>query len=130
MRRFLAITAMAALVLSTGLPVWATACTHMAMANDKPPMCHRTVSHQHHCEMMSGQTESTASQGQEVAVENPPGECPMQCCMQAQAGNGTAVVTISALPELTIAEYLIHAPAIVFTASGFSSRTDRGPPAC
>lgn len=128
MRRFLAITAIAALILSTGLPVWATACTAMNHGKDKTPMCHRTAAH-HHCETMTEQQGEAAATDPDMVFSGRSEECPMQCCMQAQAGHGTAVLAVSFLPELVVSDYQSDAPIVVFVSSGFSSHTDRGPPA-
>lgn len=128
MRRFLAITAIVALILSTGLPVWASACTAMGKGKDNAPMCHRTAAHRHHCEGMAEQQDEPAASGPETAFTGRSDECPMQCCTQLQTGNGTAVTAISFQPELAIVDYRVVSPPIAFISSGFSSHTDRGPP--
>jgi len=127
MRRIFAITLIAGLIFSTASPVWAAACAGMHTT----PMCHRTAAHHHHCDMMMDQDkqDETASPESQTGISAVPGKCPMQCCMQAQAGNGTAVPAISFLPQLDAAEYHVDFAMVVFLTSGFSSHTDRGPPA-
>jgi hypothetical protein len=125
MRRIFAITTIAALIFSMAAPVWATACAAM----DKVQMCHRTVGHHHHCDMMMDTQDATAAPDSEAAVNSLAGKCPMQCCMQAQAGNGTVLPAAVLLFQLPVSEYRIDFPAITFTSTGFSSHTDRGPPA-
>lgn len=126
MRRFLAITAMAALILSTGLPVWASTC-HV-MDRGKTPVCHRTAAHQHHhCETMAEQQEQAAADP-EFMVKSSPEKCPMRCCTQAQSGHGPAVLLVSFVPELPVCDLRSDVPTIIFAHNGFSSHTDRGPP--
>lgn len=124
MRRIFAITLIASLIFSVASPAWATACAAM----NKTPMCHRTAAHHHHCDMMMDQEDETTTPDSELAVRSLPGKCPMQCCIQAQAGNWTAVPAISFLAQLTVAEYHTVPAKVVFTRNGFSSHTDRGPP--
>lgn len=124
MRRILAITSIAALILSMAAPVWATACTAM----DKVQMCHRTVAQHHHCDTMMEPQDETVVPQSEAAFKDLPGKCPMQCCMQAQAGNGTVLPAAVLLFTLLVSEYRIDFPGITFTSTGFSSHTDRGPP--
>lgn len=124
MRRIFAITLIASLIFSVASPAWATACAAM----NKTPMCHRTAAHHHHCEMMMEQEHETATPDSEAAMHSLPGKCPMNCCTQSQAGNSVAAPVISLLPQLAVAEYHTVLTTVVFTRSGFSSHTDRGPP--
>lgn len=126
MRRISAITAIAALVVSMALPVWASACTAMHHGM----MCHRAeaAQHHHHCDMMNGQEEESSEAASQASFQATPAKCPMQCCMQAQAGNGTAVLALSLMPQLTVSEYHLDFPTVTFSRTGFSSHTDRGPP--
>lgn len=128
MRRFLAITAIVALILSTGLPVWAASCTAMSSGKDEALMCHRTGTHHHRCDEMAEQQDETAASGVEVVFTGHSDECPMQCCVQLQSGSGTAVVAISFLPQPATSDDRIEFPSVVFLSNGFSSHTDRGPP--
>src|SRR5215813_12288843 len=97
MRRLLAITVIAALICSTGLPVWANACVTM----QKTPLCHRTPAHQHsagqntrrvvlHCDSMEQEDDTSASESATVVAGHSKA-CPMQCCTQAKAGASSAV---------------------------------------
>lgn len=126
MRRLLAITVVVALVFSTGLPIWATACT--ATNQDSELMCHRTAARHHHCESMAGRQQQADGGDAELILPSQSDGCPMQCCLQLQAGNGVAVLAIVFLPELAVAEYRVDSLPIAFISSGFSSHTDRGPP--
>jgi len=132
MRRLLAITVIAGLICSTGMPVWASACEAM----HKTPMCHRTAvsqsSHaahaQHHCDMMAQEEDAAASSESASLVKDHPNSCPMQCCMQATAGNGSAIPAAAFIAILLSSEAHVYVPAITFSTPGFSSHTDRGPP--
>lgn len=132
MRRLLAITVIAALVCSTGMPVWASACE--AMRNT--PMCHRTPDHhsgkaahaQHHCDMMTEEGENVASQSTSL-VKAKAVQCPMQCCTQANAGTGFAVPAVALAFSILSLQDRVDVPAVAFSSPGFSSHTDRGPPA-
>lgn len=126
MRRVFAITMVAALVFSLASPVLAAGCAAMSKAR----MCHRgTPQTHHHCDMVMEQNDETAESGPESGFSSLPSHCPMQCCMQDQACNGTAVLAASTGAILIAAEYGIEVPQIAFTYNGFSSHTDRGPPA-
>lgn len=74
------------------------------------------------------QEDETAAPDSEAAMHGLTGKCPMNCCMQSQAGNGVAAPAISLLPLLAVAEYHTFPTMVVFTRNGFSSHTDRGPP--
>jgi hypothetical protein len=127
MRRLFAITLIAALTGSMSLPVWATACAAMAK---QQPMCHRMAGHQHHshhCDMMV-QEDSAPSDSSRV-VKSRSEQCPMNCCMRISSSGGTAVTCPISLPSLDVSDKAVHFPAIAFHRSGFSSHTDRGPPA-
>jgi hypothetical protein len=89
-------------------------------------MCHRMAAH-HHCEMMGHQDDSDSEP--ESAVTSHPGDCPMDCCMRDSAGTGIAAVSITAAPLLLIAQDRVSYSTVLFTSNGFSSHTDRGPPA-
>ncbi|HEY6251962.1 MAG TPA: hypothetical protein VI685_18550 [Candidatus Angelobacter sp.] len=131
MRRLLAITVITALICSTGMPVWASACQAM----NKTAMCHRTPLHQsstaaharHHCDMMAEEDEASASESTSV-IKAHPNDCPMQCCMQGITGNGSAVPATALIAVLLSFEDHVCIPAVAFSTPGFSSHTDRGPP--
>ena len=131
MRRLLAITVITALICSTGMPVWASACEAM----HKAPMCHRTPSSQttpashaqHHCDMMMDDDQSGQSESNSIMKDHA-SECPMQCCMQANAGTGHAIPAAGLIAVLLSSEDHVDVPAVTFITPGFSSHTDRGPP--
>src|SRR5215468_692100 len=133
MRRLLAITVIAALICSTGLPVWANACVSM----QRTPLCHRTPAHQHaadqtsrpvhHCDSMEPKDDTSASQSA-IVVAGHAKDCPMQCCTQAKAGASSAVAATAFIAILLSSENHLGIPAVVFSTPGFSSHTDRGPP--
>lgn len=125
MRRIFAIASIVGLLLSMGSPVWATTCT----AVGKVPLCHRSAAqHEHHCDMMAGQQDETAVPNSDVAFKAVPAKCPMQCCMQSQAGNGTAVLIVPLVFQLVASDHRTHLSPVLFASVGFSSHTDRGPP--
>jgi hypothetical protein len=125
MRRIFAITSILALVLSMASPVWATACASMGKAT----MCHRgAAQHQHHCDMMMQQQDEAATPDSEAVFGSVPTKCPMQCCLQSQAGNGTAVLIVPLIFQLAVSDYRTNLSTVIFTSVGFSSHTDRGPP--
>lgn len=125
MRRVFAITTIAALIFSLASPVLAAGCTAMS----KVQMCHRGMPQaHHHCDMAMEQDEGTAAPDSEPRFNSLPGQCPMQCCMQDQACNGTAVLADSGVTRLVASEYRVDIPQVAFTRNGFSSHTDRGPP--
>jgi|SRR5579864_1097127 len=131
MRRLLAIAVITALICSTGMPVWASACEAM----HKTPVCHRTsapqsstAAHaQHHCDMMADEDDAGASDSNPF-IKGHTNDCPMQCCMQASAGNGSAVAAAAFIAVLLSSESHVYVPAVAFSTPGFSSHTDRGPP--
>jgi hypothetical protein len=125
MRRIFAITSLLALVFSMASPVWATACASMGTT----PMCHRNAAqHQHHCDMMMEQQDGTAAPDSAAVFGSVPTKCPMQCCLQSQAGNGTAVLIVPLIFQLAVSDYRTHFSTVIFVSAGFSSHTDRGPP--
>ena len=136
MRRLLAITVITALIFSTGMPVWASACktTH------KAAMCHRVPAKDHarrmamparHCDSMDMEDEQDAAptSDSETVLKGGSHECPMQCCAQASAGTGVAVASTALIAGLVSSEDQLYVPAVAFSTPGFSSHTDRGPPA-
>ena len=142
MRRVFASALIAVLVASLSLPVWATACAHMA----KTPMCHRAPaqhSHHHshptarkdgarrgprHCDTMMDEPDEAGTSSSNQTVSDLPAKCPMQCCMQATVSKVAVAVKIEiAFHPITLHER-VERPRILFTSNGFSSHTDRGPP--
>ena len=135
MRRLLAITVITALICSTGMPVWASACEAM----HRTSFCHRVPGNttaaksaaKHHCDSMVMEEEQDAAPASdsETFVKGSSHECPMQCCTQAQAGTSSAVASAALIEGLISSEDHVYVPAIPFSTPGFSSHTDRGPPA-
>jgi|SRR5579872_133535 len=140
MRRIFAITVISGLIFSMALPAWAMSDTVGTMS-----MCHRSAARHHgaspgagkgdahhgvqHCDPTTGQQSETGAPDSETSMGSVAGICPMQCCTQAQTGNGTLVPAISFLPGLAASVYRADFTPVIFTSSGFSSHTDRGPPA-
>src|SRR5215467_9706785 len=98
MRRLLAITVIAALICSMGMPVWASETSHKAM------LCHREPAHNqvtrkaaHHCDSMDMEDEQDAAPASdsETSIRGSSHACPMQCCMRANAGSGSAVASVA-----------------------------------
>src|SRR5437016_12377226 len=129
MRRMSAITLIAVSLCSASLPLWAASA---AMASGAPMMCHReahkALPAHHHCDEM--QTEDGDAQPESsISVSRLAHQCPMNCCTQANLSGGAAVAVIHILPPRMVTEKGIHFSAPVFSRNGFSSHTDRGPPA-
>lgn len=134
MRRLLAITVITALICSTGMPVWASACEAM----HKTSLCHRVPGSRatsksapkHHCDSMVMEDEQDAAPASdsETVVKGGSHECPMQCCAQAQAATSSAVASAALIDGLISSEDHVYVPAVTFCTPGFSSHTDRGPP--
>lgn len=125
MRRLLAITSVLTVLLSMASPVWATRCAAMG----KTSMCHRNVAqHQHHCDDMTMQQDESPATNSETAFKGVSEKCPMQCCMQSQAGSGTAVLLVPFVFQLAVSDYHTNPSGVIFASVGFSSHTDRGPP--
>lgn len=135
MRRVLAITVITALICSTGMPVWASACEAM----HKTSFCHRVPGNttasksapKHHCDsmVMEDEQDATPALDSETFVKGSSHECPMHCCEQAQARASSAVASATLIDGLVSSEDPIYVPAVPFSTPGFSSHTDRGPPA-
>jgi hypothetical protein len=63
-----------------------------------------------------------------VAAVEQDEKCPMSCCMQASSTSATpASLNANAAPLLLSQTITLFEPQ-VFTATGFSSHADRGPP--
>jgi hypothetical protein len=124
MRRILSITVILALCWTMVSPAWAAVCSH---GNGAQMMCHRTA-HSHDCGMMEHHHDADSDSGPAISMAQQDEKCPMNCCMQA--GHSTAKpVSLAAdvLPLLSSQAFPLF-ESQVFTAAGFSSHTDRGPP--
>jgi hypothetical protein len=131
MRRFLSITTIAALISSSASPLLATACHHAG-----PPLaCHRAQQHKAHCSGMAMEghhhDDAPAPESNSATVQGSEstGTCPMDCCTPGHPKNATTMASVPELPPLAVTERLSLIVPVVFTCHGFSSHTDRGPPA-
>jgi hypothetical protein len=127
MRRLISISMALALVFSLVSPLLAEACMH----SNGRATCHRAshgLSHRH-CEGMEAGDEEMPAPAPGGSVTGVSQKCPMNCCLMAQTGKQTAVANpIFAVPQLAVSGKL-RSVVIVFMATGYSSHTDRGPPA-
>jgi len=131
MRRLFSITTILALMSSLASPLLA-ACDH----SGQPMACHRSAKQKSHCGMMAGHhhdssaAESSASQSQAPAVAGleSSGSCPMDCCIPGHPTSASTIAAIPSVPPLVLIERTSRVITLVFTRTGFSSHTDRGPP--
>jgi hypothetical protein len=127
MRRFLSIATVLALLSSMASPVLSAACAGTGKAASchsvGMPHCDRPMHQHHHHDDAEPASNSGLS-----AVQND-GKCPMDCCMPGHPQNGAAPATASILPPLAITDQSFHFVSVTFLSAGFSSHTDRGPPA-
>jgi hypothetical protein len=127
MRRFLSITLVFALLAATATPLVAASCPHVKMAM----ACHRTE-HAHHCESMQDEPgdASQAEPGEPAfAGVTAAQDCPMDCCAPSQRTSSVAFTASFSMSLLSSSESSISFTSLIFSAPGFSSHTDRGPPA-
>jgi hypothetical protein len=134
MRRFFSIAAIAVLVFQVLSPLVAAACPHTTQA----PAYHRAQQQaqpaQHgHCDGMrhEHQTEPTApnSETPSLAAVDSSENCPMDCCGASVVTNAAAVAAATPLPSLVATDQSCGFVPVTFATPGFSSHTDRGPPA-
>jgi hypothetical protein len=134
MRRVFSISIVLVLLFSTFSPLWAA-----DMDTMQEPSCHRmpmqdaSAKHKakraqaHHCDSMDMQAMQSSS-----GFSITPGHshsCPMNCCIQGAPTSGAAVSAAAFLPPLAVVEAEFEFASITFANAGFSSHTDRGPPA-
>jgi hypothetical protein len=79
--------------------------------------------HHHQSEEGSGTSDLAEIQ----AVPSPP-NCPMDCCTSGHPQAIAAAAAMTMSPSLVVVDQNVLWSPIVFTHSGFSSHTDRGPP--
>lgn len=133
MRRLASIWAMVAMMTSLFSPLLAQAhgadVSH-SMACHRAPSQRAAATKHHHCAEMAGESSAATSSGEPSvkAGKDVPG-CPMDCCTQGHPQNGTALSSVSKLPPLPVTETVRQIASITFLSAGFSSHTDRGPPA-
>jgi hypothetical protein len=125
MRHFLSIATVLALLSSMSSPVLSAACVGTGKAvschSVGMPHCDRPMHHHHD----DGNSEANPglSAGQSDA------KCPMDCCMPGHPQSGAAPATASLVPPLAVSNRSFHFVPVLFLSAGFSSHTDRGPPA-
>jgi hypothetical protein len=130
MRRLISISTAVALLISLVSPLLAEAC----VKNGGRASCHRVgqaAPHHHNCDGMPGHhhEDDMSAPDQSDSISSLDSTCPMNCCLATQAGKHVAVVNnIAIAPQLAVSAKSQLA-AVVFIATGFSSHTDRGPPA-
>ncbi|HMC30580.1 MAG TPA: hypothetical protein VKL99_07065 [Candidatus Angelobacter sp.] len=122
----MSITTVLALLSSVMSPIMAAACTGTGKAVSchavAMPHCDRAM-HQHHHHDSEPASTSGLSAGESDA------KCPMDCCTPGHPQSGAAPVMVSILPQLAVSDQNFHVVPVTFTSAGFSSHTDRGPPA-
>jgi len=126
MRRLLSIATVLALLSSMTTPLLAATCagTGKAVSCHAEAMrhCDRAAHHHHHDEDAQPQSSTSLTAGYNDA------KCPMDCCTPGHPQNGAPAVHASHFPLVAVSDYNFFFVAVIFTAPGFSSHTDRGPP--
>jgi hypothetical protein len=126
MRRFWSITVLAAQVAFLLSPAWSQGLDMLCC--EGATECHRSayaMHAMHHCAVMHAQQGAG-----EVAVSSRMERgCPMDCCVPRNLPNATATASFSLIPPLAVTEAEFQFVPVTFTSNGFSSHTDRGPPA-
>jgi len=124
MRRIFSITMILALMSSWLLPNWAMACAK----HEQTASCHR--SEMRHGDMLHHHHEDVApARAPSDSMANHSENCPMDCCIQGHPKNGAAITAIALLSPPVVTDQGFHFVPATFTRTGFSSHTDRGPPA-
>ena len=97
-------------------------------------LCHRVRTDsahaaKHHCNDMMDDEEQASQDAPLTMVQGQHSQqCPMNCCVQATLRIAVALHSTAFLPQLVTLENELHVTAVVFSSTGFSSHTDRGPP--
>jgi hypothetical protein len=91
-------------------------------------MCHR-AKHTHECGMMLHETDEDQSSGARMTAFQQDEKCPMTCCMQTSSVTARPVPLTASPTPLFLHQAFVSFESQIFTATGFSSHTDRGPPA-
>ena len=123
MRRLWSITVLAAQVAFLMSPAWTQGINGVHCQG--ATMCNRALHAKHHCAAMN---QAPGAAGP-AASGLPARGCPMNCCVARSLPNATGLVSFSFVPPLAVAETEIHFVPVIFISAGFSSHTDRGPPA-
>jgi hypothetical protein len=131
MRRLVSITAIAALLFSLVSPLLAATCEH----GKEMAACHRVQEQKPqkpHCEMMHDHDDANktppASDGPAMQGSPSSQSCPMDCCQLGDRANAIALAVRSGLPQPAVTDQIPSIVSVVFSNTGFSSHTDRGPP--
>lgn len=125
-RRLLSISVVVALMGSLLPGRTAMKCHEMGLSK----MCHRTAGAVHHCEMMQDeQPVRDSNSDKNIGALDSPSKCPMNCCFQFGSRIVAAVHVVWSYSQNLAMQGAFQIPAVVFVSSGFSSHTDRGPPA-
>jgi hypothetical protein len=130
MRQFFSITAIMALMSPLVSPLVALSCPH----GKQLTACHRVQKQQlaQHCGSMAHEDpmerKDLGSEAPAIKAAVSQENCPMDCCVPGYVTNAAVVVIESPLPEMVVTDHAYGVTSVVFTSSGFSSHTDRGPP--
>jgi hypothetical protein len=133
MRRIFSISAILMLMYSAALPSAMSA----MMSNDAQMACHRPAlgtgaTAPQHCHDMADRAGKDAMEAapadgafSTVAAEQ---KCPMDCCTMLGTAQQAIISARQSLPAPAVMERGVSVSKVVFTRTGFSSHTDRGPP--
>ena len=130
MRRLFSITAILTLMYPITSPLLAT-CPHMQHVL----ACHRVQQAQteHHCDPTMDQHQADPQSPDPAARAVKAGtsgdSCPMGCCTARHITGAAGIATGSSLPQPLLTNHNRPFLTVVFVTVGFSSNTDRGPPA-
>jgi hypothetical protein len=131
MRRLVSITAIVSLMSSLVSPLLAATCEHgrqMARCHQvqeqKPQNPHCEMMHHHDAAEESAPPTNNSAVTGELSSQN----CPMDCCRVGDRSNAVALAASPSLPQPTVNDQSSSMIRVVFTRTGFSSHTDRGPP--
>ena len=58
-----------------------------------------------------------------------PEKCPMRCCVKSRTASVTLPISPRFVSLVTVCEKIVYLENKSFVSAGFSSHTDRGPPA-
>ncbi|HEY6271491.1 MAG TPA: hypothetical protein VIX19_05785 [Terriglobales bacterium] len=132
MRRLISISAIASLMFSSVSPLLAAStCEHVKQMVG----CHRIEeqkTQKPHCEMMhhhdAEETSPPTTDGPAMRALPSTQNCPMDCCQFGHRTDAVSLTTASSLPQPAILDQTLSVVSVVFSSTGFSSHTDRGPP--
>jgi hypothetical protein len=133
MRRIFSISAILMLMYSAALPSVMSA----MMANGAAMACHRPTlgtgaAAPQHCHDMADMAGDDAMEGRPAdgasITSSTDQKCPMDCCTMMGTAQQAVLPVQRGLPALAIMEHGISIARVVFSRTGFSSHTDRGPP--